>query len=302
MRHGASVLPWRLLVVAAALVALAVLVLEPSAIPALLSSSGPRLLFSDSFGGRSLDRSKWNTYLTSRQANGHPWTDPQPEPVGSGTQIGCSYSAQYFLPGQVTVDNGLSLTASRTTTSGWCNQSGTVATFPWRSGVVSTYGHFQFRGGYLSVTMKAAPGDGMWPGLWMLPGPGGKHGDDFEIDLQEGGFAPPEPASETFSWDLHDGTSQWGDSIVTGVDLSSGYHTYALDWVPGQSITWYLDGKEMAKLTKRQASIPNEPMELIFDLAVANTSASGWHQPYDLTTASPAVMHVSSVRVWSARP
>ncbi len=142
--------------------------LEPSAI-SLLRSSGPKLLFSDQFNGTSLDTSKWNTYLTSRQANGHPWTPPQPLPSGDGSRTACSYAAQYYLSSQVSIDNGLNLTASRTPTSGWCNQTASASTFPWKSGVVSTYDHFQFNGGYVAVTMKAPAGNGMWPGLWMLP-------------------------------------------------------------------------------------------------------------------------------------
>lgn len=279
-----------------------IVALEPSAIPLVGSSGGAKLLFSEQFNGSSLDASKWNTYLTSRQANGHPWYSLQPLRSGNGSSTGCNYAAQYYLASQVSVHNGLNLTASRKPTPGWCNQTASSSTYPWRSGVVSTYGHFQFNGGYVAITMKAPSGNGMWPGLWMLPGPGGAHGDDFEVDLQEGGFAPPNPANATYAWDLHRGSTTWGGSVNTGVDLSSGYHIYALDWISGKSIAWYLDGKEMGKLTKAQASIPDEPMELIMDLAVADARASGWHPSYDSTTKSPSVMQVSSVQVWSAPP
>lgn len=262
----------------------------------------PKLLFFDKFTGTSLDNSKWNPYVTSRAVNGRPWNDPQPHPMGDNVGVGCLYSASYYLASQVVVNDGLALTASRSSTSGWCNESASSSTFPWRSGAVSTYNHFQFDGGYVAITMKAPSGNGMWPALWMLPGPGGTHGDDSEIDLQEGGFAPPSPANETFAWHLHHGSTTWGGGINTGVDLTSGYHTYALDWIPGQSITWYLDGHEVAKLTSAQAIIPNEPMELIMDLAVANAKSLDWHTVYDSATRSPSVMQVSNVQVWSAPP
>ena len=302
MRRWVRYLQKHRLVVLGLVILVGIVAVESLATSTVGSSLSPKLLFSDRFDGRSLDRSKWNTYLTSRQANGHPWADPKAEPAGSSVGVGCSFAAQYYLPGQVGVDDGLSLTASQVPTSGWCNQTASVSTFPWRSGVVSTYNHFQFDGGYVSISMKAPPGDGMWPGLWMLPGPGGHHGDDFEIDLQEGGFAPPEPPSQIYAWNLHRGSTTWGGTVNTGIDLSSSYHTYGMDWNPGQSITWYLDGKKMAKLTSAQASIPDEPMELIMDLAVANSSASGWHSPYDSTTISPSSMQVASVQVWSAPP
>ncbi len=148
--HWMRFLQKRRLAVIGLAVLIGILVLEPSAIPTVGSSSGPRLLFSDKFGGTALDRSKWNTYITSRQANGHPWTDPRPAHAGNGVRNGCSYGAQYFLPSQVGVHDGLNLTATRTPTSGWCNQTASVSSFPWRSGVVSTYNHFQFNGGYLA--------------------------------------------------------------------------------------------------------------------------------------------------------
>ncbi len=295
-------LPKRRLWILALAVLIGIFALEPSAIPIIGSSRGAKLLFSDQFNGASLDHSKWNTYITSRQANGHPWNNPRPLPSANGSRTGCSYAAQYYLPSQVTVDNGLNLTASRATTPGWCNHTASSSMFPWKSGVVSTYGHFQFNGGYVAITMKAPPGNGIWPGLWMLPGPGGTHGDDFEIDLQEGGFAPPNPANDTYAWNLHLGSAMWGGTVNTGIDLDSEYHTYALNWISGKSITWYLDGKQIAKLTSAQVKIPDEPMELIMDLAVANASASGWHPSYDSTTNSPSVMHVSNVEVWSTPP
>ncbi len=302
MRRWTGYLQRRRLVVLGLVVVVGILATESLATSNVGSSLSPKLLFSDRFDGTTLDRSKWNTYLTSRHANGHPWTDPRPESAESSHGVGCSYAAQYYLPGQVGVDNGLSLRASEVPTPGWCNQTASVSTFPWRSGVVSTYNHFQFNGGYVSISMKAPPGNGMWPGLWMLPGPGGHHGDDFEIDLQEGGFAPPDPPNETYAWNLHRGSNTWGGTVNTGIDLSSSYHTYGLYWKPGESITWYLDGKKMAKMTSEQASIPDEPMELIMDLAVASTSTSGWHSPYDSTTISPSSMQVASVQVWSAPP
>ncbi len=137
--------------------------------------------------------------------------------------------------------------------------------------------------------MKAAPGDGMWPGLWMLPGPAGKHGDDYEIDLQEGGFVPPNPASETYAWNLHRGSTTWGGTVKTGVDLSASYHTYHSIWVSGQS-TYLVSGwQEIAKLTSAQASIPDEPMELIMDLAVAGSTRRAGTSRTTRPRTSPAV-------------
>jgi hypothetical protein len=283
-------------------IALAIGVWETSAVPTLTAPVHGKLAFSDTFSGTTLDPTKWNPFVTSRAANGQPWDDPQPSQSGGGTGLGCQYAAQYYLPGQIQVGNGLNLIASRMPTTGYCNQTDTSSTFPWRSGAVSTYGHFEFDGGYVAITMKAPSGSGMWPALWMLPGPGGANGDDFEIDLQEGGFAPPGRAGNTYAWHIHHGATTWGGVVDTNTDLSSGYHTYGLDWVPGQSVTWFFDGQEIAMLTSAQADIPNEPMELILDLAVANANASSWHPTYDATTRSGSSMQVASVQVWTSLP
>lgn len=296
---------WLSQAVVLAVAVLIVLIAWPaSAVPPVVSpqQQRARLMFSDTFPGGSLDQAKWNPFITSRAVNGRPWTDPTASQAGRGVQVGCNYSAQYYLPGQVRVDQGLDLVASRQPTGGTCNDTQSPATFPWRSGAISTYSHFQFDGGYVEVTMKPPSGDGLWPAVWMLPGPGGTQGDDNEIDIQEGGFAPPGQAARTFAWHLVHDSSTWGGVVDTGATLAEGFHRYALSWVPGQSLTWYFDGKQVGQLTKSEAPIPDEPMELIVDLAVATPKAAGWHPPGDAQTPSPATLQVASVAVWTNPP
>jgi beta-glucanase (GH16 family) len=59
------------------------------------------------------------------------------------------------------------------------NQGGVSQTYPVTSGTVSSYGNFEFDGGYLQISMQAPSGDGVWPALWLLPGQGaGNRGDN----------------------------------------------------------------------------------------------------------------------------
>lgn len=169
--------------------------------------------------------------------------------------------------------------------------------------MVSTYGKFQFDGGYVQIKAKVPVGDGLWPGFWMLPGRGAKHGDDFELDIFEGDYTGNQVNPiDNYAWNLHTPSgAQFGGLTSTGVDLGAGYHIYGIDWVPGQSITWYLDGKPVGMLTSAQAPIPNEPMELILDLDVASPTTAGWHTVYDSTTPSPAVVNVAEVQVYRSR-
>jgi beta-glucanase (GH16 family) len=245
------------------------------------------MIFDDRFTGTTLDGSKWNTYIASKASNGYPWNSN-----GTGGSGGApnGNNAAYFEPSQVSVNNGLNLNA----VSG-SGQPG----YEWTSGTLSTYGKFQFQGGYVQVEAKMPDGNGMWPGLWMLPGPGGTGGDNSEIDQFEGNFldGTVNPLG-VYAWHLHTRGTQWGSDTNVGIDLSAAFHVYGMKWVPGQSITWYLDGQQVGQITSAQATIPDEPMELILSLYVASSLTSGWHQAYGPSTPSPSRMSVAEVQVY----
>ncbi|TIW91624.1 glycoside hydrolase family 16 protein, partial [Mesorhizobium sp.] len=76
------------------------------------------------------------------------------------------------------------------------------------------------------------------------------------------------------------------------------FHTYGINWVPGESITWYLDGKQMAQVTSAQVAIPDEPMQLIMSNSVANSNASGWHTALDSSTPSSMQMQIDEVQLY----
>src|SRR5260221_10508047 len=98
--------------------------------PAGYTSSN--LVFDENFSGTALD-SYWHNYITSNAANGWPWNSNG----SGGSGPGGLYDADYDMPGQVSVSNGLlNLTASQQPVSGM-NQ-GTAQTFPITSGAVSS--------------------------------------------------------------------------------------------------------------------------------------------------------------------
>ncbi|MDH2381998.1 glycoside hydrolase family 16 protein [Bradyrhizobium sp. CER78] len=260
------------------------------AAPAGFTSSN--LVYQESFSGTTLD-SYWHNYITSNAANGSAWNSNG----SGGSGPGGPYDADYDMPSQVSVSNGiLDLTATTQQVSG-INQ-GTAQTFPITSGAVSSYGNFEFDGGYLQISMKAPSGDGAWPGLWLMPGAGSSSGDNFEIDIQEGGYTGNGPANQAFTWHLHTPSGTVGGTVDTGIDLTAGFHTYGINWVPGQSITWYLDGKQIATATSAQVPIPNEPMQLIMSNQVANSNAAGWHTALDSSTPSSMPMQIAEVQLY----
>ncbi|GKQ49662.1 family 16 glycosylhydrolase [Bradyrhizobium sp. Ce-3] len=262
------------------------------AAPAGFTSSN--LVFQESFTGTTLD-SYWHNYITSRAANGWAWNSYG----AGGSGPGGPYDADYDMPSQVTVSNGvLNLTAVKQSVTG--KNQGTVQSFPITSGAVSSYGNLEFDGGYLQISMKAPSGDGAWPGLWLMPGAGSSSGDNFEIDIQEGGYTGNGPANQAFTWHLHTPSGTVGGTVNTGIDLTAGFHTYGINWVPGQSITWYLDGRQIATVTSAQVPIPNEPMQLIMSNQVANSNAAGWHTALDSSTPSSMPMQIDEIQLYRA--
>ena len=179
------------------------------------------------------------------------------------------FDAEYDMPSRVSVNNGLTLDAIR--------QSITAlgVTYPEASGVVSTYGKMEFTGGYLQISMKQPSGDGAWPSLWLMPGQGaGNSGDNYEVDLQEGGFTGAGNPNDAFAYSFHPAKKErsaewwtWGPTSRLATTHSNS------NWVPGKSLTWYLNGKQIWQITSATTSILNEPMELIMSMEVGNSSS-----------------------------
>jgi len=139
--------------------------------------------------------------------------------------------------------------------------------YTWASGAVTTHGLFSFSGGYVQIRAKMPDSSsGMWAGLYFLDG-------GPEIDLQESGntLGSANP-NDVLAMNYHGGGSQV--LVNTGVDLSAAYHTYGMEYIPGQSIKMYLDGVLEATYTQ---NIPTGAYEIIMNLDAAGSQAAGWH-------------------------
>jgi beta-glucanase (GH16 family) len=259
--------------------------------------SAKELIFSEDFTGETLDK-YWNRYMTSASTEGGAWDS---NGLG-GSGVGGIYDADYDEPYEVYVDDGLTLNAVQQNVLGADYENGAVvaANYPIAAGVVDTYGKMEFDGGYLQISMKEPGGDGSWPGLWLLPGASaGSVGNNFEIDIQEGGFddgtANP---NDVLAYHLHTSVGTFGGVVDTGIDLTASFNTYAINWIPGKSITWYLNGAEVAEITSAQAPIPDESMELIMNNQVATAAASSWRTSLDSSTPESMPMEVGGVQLY----
>lgn len=170
------------------------------------------------------------------------------------------------------------------------------------SAQLDTAGAFAFQYGRIEARIEQPAGQGLCSAFWLLggatqtncwPGCG-------EIDVMEAIGDLPDQANAF----LHGPTTgspnnqQFATPVTSTGPLTSGFHTYGLTWRPN-SLTWTLDGVPYATVTR--ASLPagsqwvfsGHPFHILLDLAVG-----GWPGPPNASTAFPASMRVSWVRVY----
>jgi beta-glucanase (GH16 family) len=237
-----------------------------------------QMIFDDEFDGKQLDLTKWYRCFD--------WCDEN-----VGYSYGPPYDLEWYWKHNVSVSGGfLHLTAKKQAEQGYYFTSGVITT----GGSQTEPPSFSFQYGYMEMSAKFPPGKGMWPAFWLLPADGSWPP---EIDAMEWQGGTPTIDYATIHWGVerngHHPSS--GTSYDTGIDLSTGFHTYGLDW-QADSVTWYFDGKAIKKFTKVN-DIPHKPMYILVDLAVG-----GWISFPDSSTHFPATMLVDYVRVWPTKP
>jgi beta-glucanase (GH16 family) len=53
----------------------------------------------------------------------------------------------------------------------------------------------------------------------------------------------------------HAPAGAYAEDTNSRVNLTAGFNTYGLQWIPGTSLTWYLNGKVIGSITIEEASI-----------------------------------------------
>lgn len=211
-----------------------------------------KLIFSDDF--TSFNATKWTKGW---------FGDGVTQPVG-----GTSESAAYD-PAQVAVSGGfLNITtkASPVTVN--------AHSYPYRSGLISSNGKFQFTYGFAEARINLPASSvgkiANWPAFWT---DGQSWPGDGEIDIMEGmsGLAQ-----------YHAHSPSGGPGMSVSGDFT-GWHTYGVNWQPG-TLTFYYDGKKVGTLAYDRTS----PNYLIVNYAM------GAGNPI----LANATMQVDYVRVW----
>ncbi|MFK8075325.1 MAG: family 16 glycosylhydrolase [Granulosicoccus sp.] len=237
-----------------------------------------QLVFSDEFNGDSLDTSKWNTaYL---------W----------GTDLVINSEEQYYVDianepdfgfNPFTFDgNNLTINSIETPpelASKSLNQ-------PYLSGVITSYDAFKFTYGYVETRAKVTFGRGYWPAFWLL---NAYYVDDKpEIDIMEFIGNDQDVVYHTYHYYDSEGQLRSTESKPTpGVDYTSDFHTYGVEWKPG-TLIFYINNVEVHRVT--DAKVSQQEMYVI-----ANTALGGWWAGSpDATTPFPGKYTLDYIRVY----
>ncbi len=260
-----------------------------------------QLLSEDTFTSTTLNTGFWNPWLGDDQWG--RWNDQGnlPSPYsGSNCNSTCSNSDQimYYDPypygygtgtnGNHLVGGGGSLALIAYASTHYSNLGYTFA-----SGAVTSYGkkYLPATGGYVQIHAKMPDSRyGAWAGLWLLSLGGA------ELDIIESGYpSGSTPPNQVMATNWHGGGSQM--MLNTGVDLSAAYHTYGVEYRPGQSWKIYLDGKLMATYTQ---SVPSSAYQILIDLEIAGPNTNGWHTLSDTVNhPGPFELDVDDVQIYS---
>jgi beta-glucanase (GH16 family) len=243
------------------------------------------LAWSDEFNGAAVDTTNWTVLNNSTYGTGN-------------NELACLMSRSQ----NVEVSAGtLKLTALREATpitcEGGATRSYTSAHLHGKNKLSFTYGRFEIRA---KVPMTPGVSKGLWPAFWMRPAVGGLG----EIDIMEQvGTSPTELAqanrvSQTLWYD-YIGTypKQALAYKSTTVDLSAGFHTYAVEWEEG-SIRWYVD--DILTFERLASDVPwiTGTFDQAFYLRLNLAVGGNWPGTPTADTVFPATYEVDYVRVY----
>ena len=238
-----------------------------------------KLLWSDDFVGQA-----------GSQASSTSWT---PRLCGHAASNGggtChNNEQQYYIPEAIaqdgSTDGNLIITTKRITqppkNAGICY----VGICSFTSGRLDTQGKVSFKYGFIEARIKMPAGSGNWPAFWMLGDNINQVGWPYsgEMDIVEIHSDRPTITTSATHFSATDtpntccGNHRFVfDEKTVGVDVSSGFHTYAIAWLP-DSISYYFDGRIVGEATRSRVSGKwafNEKFFLILNNAVGSFGGS----------------------------
>jgi beta-glucanase (GH16 family) len=168
---------------------------------------------------------------------------------------------------------------------------------------LQTLEKMEFTYGQLEARISVPPGKGLAPAFWTLgneayEGENGKWPECGEIDAMEILGSEPNVLNGTLHGPWPSAPHGIGSELVHATPLTSGFHTYGVNWEP-ERISFLLDGSPYAAISRQDlpAGDPwpfQHPNFVLLNLAVGGE----WPGSPDAATQFPARMLVDWVRVY----
>jgi beta-glucanase (GH16 family) len=165
---------------------------------------------------------------------------------------------------------------------------------------VDTDGKYYQTYGYFEIEAKLPVGKGTWPAFWLFNHIGDRRPEMDVMEAYAGGAAPwgfnvngiphPQAYAPTVWKGDYEGQLVGSRQYDTGMDLSAGFHKYAVKWEPNKQ-TYYFDGKEVLTLNVSMG----DPMYLMLDLWYGSASGTPDNSTPQGKTNS---FEVNYVRAW----
>lgn len=259
------------------------------------------LLWRDDFvgaTGTTIDAGNWSARNCHRV----------PGSMGGGACFGSE--VVYYAPSAVALngsDDGAAVITTTRTVGALPSDAGTCLSDNcyFVSGRFDTHGKVAFKYGFIEARIKMPSGSGNHPAFWML-------GDNInqvgwplsgEMDVTEiHGGNPGVTTSATHYSTVYSPNTCCGNhqykvaELGVGADVSVGFHTYAVAWLPG-SISYYVDGRLISTTTPRDLSgywSFDSKFFLILNNAVNADFSGSWS---DLQSSSMTIDWVRSYRL-----
>lgn len=266
---------------------------------------GWQLVWNDEFDGDAIDSSKWD-WETNCWGGGNNelqcYTDrPENSFIRDGKLVIHAQPEEFTGPAEPLE---------------WGSNAGD-RTLPYMSARLRTLGQGDWKYGRIEVRAKLPQGQGIWPGIWMLPTDWvyGGWAASGEMDIMEAVNLNVDEQMHIHGT-LHYGR-EWPGNVFSGTDYTAegfnpveNFHTYAIEWSQ-REIRWYVDDVHYA--TQKSSgwysqvmgadgyheNVPGDaPFDQRFHLLMNVTVGGNWPGAPDDKTAFPVEMQIDHVRVF----
>jgi beta-glucanase (GH16 family) len=244
--------------------------------------------------------------------NSKNWSARNCHRTPSGMGGGACFDSEvvYYAPSAITLDgteDGAAVISTTRISGALPSDAGKCLTSycAFVSGRFDTHGKVSFQYGFIEARIKMPAGSGNHPAFWMLGDNINQVGWPYsgEMDITE--IHSNEPTTTTSA--THYSTVNSPNTCCTnhqykvaslsvGADVTAGYHTYAVAWMPN-SISYYVDNRLISTTTPANLGglwVFNSKFFLILNNAVNQSFSGSWQ---NLQSSTMSIDWVRSYQV-----